>query len=86
MPIARNDDAFFAPFKELSVPADCQLFLGLVHAADGTEGPLKRAEAASKVVANFGIATECGLGRCKTPDDVRRLLNLHADVAKRLNG
>jgi len=42
--------------------------------------------AASKVVANFGIATECGLGRCKTPDDVRRLLNLHADVAKRLNG
>ena len=85
VPIARNDDAFFAPFKELSVPADCQLFLGLVHAADGTEGTLKRAQAASKVVANFGIATECGLGRCKTPDDVRKLLNLHADVAKRLS-
>src|SRR6185295_14872345 len=77
VPIARNDDAFFAPFKSLAFPADCQLYLGLVHAADGTEGSLKRASAAKKVISQFGIATECGLGRAKTPADVRKLLDLH---------
>jgi len=82
VPIARNDDAFFAPFKSLAFPADCQLYLGLVHAADGTEGSLKRASAAKKVISQFGIATECGLGRAKTPADVRKLLDLHAEVAR----
>ncbi len=85
VPIARTDDAFFAPFKQLALPAGCQLFLGLVHAADGIGGALKRAEAARKVIGNFGIATECGLGRCKTPDEVRRLLDLHADIAKQMS-
>jgi len=85
VPIERNDDAFFAPFKELSLPPDCRLFLGLLHAADGAQGALSRFLAAKKVIPHFGIATECGLGRCKTPDDVRSLLNLHADVAKRLS-
>lgn len=84
VPIARDDDAFFAPFRQLDLPADCQLFLGLVHAADGTAGALRRVKAARKVVADFGIATECGLGRCKTPDDVRKLLALHADIARQL--
>lgn len=84
MPIERDDDEFFAPFRKLGLPADCQLYLGLVHAKDGTEGALRRAQAAKKVVTNFGIATECGLGRCKTPADVRQLLSLHADVARHL--
>jgi hypothetical protein len=84
VPIERDDDAFFTPLEDLNFPDGCELFLGLVHAGDGTEGALRRAKAANKVVSNFGIATECGLGRCKTPDDVRRLLELHADVAQRL--
>jgi hypothetical protein len=84
VPIERDDDAFFTPLEDLNFPQGCELFLGLVHAGDGTEGALRRAKAANKVVSNFGIATECGLGRCKTPDDVRRLLELHADVAQRL--
>jgi hypothetical protein len=85
VPIARSDDAFFAPLRDLALPSSCQLFLGLLHAADGTEGALRRVRAARKVVANFGIGTECGLGRCKTPADVRILLDLHADVAKHMD-
>jgi hypothetical protein len=84
VPIARDDDAFFAPFKSLAFPADCELYLGLVHAADGAEGSLKRARAAKKVIPKFGIASECGLGRAKTPADVRKLLDLHGEVARRL--
>lgn len=84
VPIARDDDAFFAPFKSLAFPAGCQLYLGLVHAADGTEGSLRRANAAKKVIPEFGIASECGLGRAKTPADVRKLLDLHGEVARRL--
>jgi len=77
VPIARSDDAFFAPFRALAFPAGCELYLGLVHAADGTEGSLNRARAAHKVIQNFGIASECGLGRTlssgvRNGDDVSR--------------
>jgi hypothetical protein len=84
VPIDRDDDAFFAPFRTLALPADCQLYLGLVHAKDGTPGALRRAQAAKKAITKFGIASECGLGRCKTPADVRTLLDLHAEVARAL--
>jgi hypothetical protein len=84
VPIERDDDAFFAPFRTLVLPTGCQLYLGLVHAKDGAAGALRRAQAAKKAVASFGIASECGLGRCKTPAEVRKLLDLHADVARRL--
>ena len=60
------------------------MYLGLVHAADGTEGSLRRARAARKVVAKFGVASECGLGRAKTPADVRKLLDIHGEVARQL--
>jgi len=84
VPIERDDDAFFAPFRNLDLPRDCQLFLGLLHLADGVEGSLKRARAARKVVPEFGIATECGLGRAKTVSEVGRLIDLHAEVARQL--
>jgi hypothetical protein len=84
VPIARDDDAFFAPFKSLTLPANCELYLGLVHAADGAEGAIKRARSAKKVISKFGIASECGLGRAKTPADVRKILDLHGEVARQL--
>ena len=45
---------------------------------------LRRAEAARKVLPKFGIATECGLGRAKTPADVRKLIDLHSEVARQM--
>jgi hypothetical protein len=40
-----------------------------------------RLQAASRHVASFGIATECGIARSRTPELVRRLLQAHADAS-----
>jgi|SRR5580658_2834694 hypothetical protein len=78
VPIARTDEAFFKPLAALTLAPGTELYLGCVHAADGVEGTLRRIEAARKFVAHFGIATECGMGRCKTPEVVGQLLAIHA--------
>ena len=81
VPIDRSDDAYFAPLADLKLQAGTELFLGCVHAGDGVEGTRKRIAAASRHVSAFGIATECGMGRCKTPEVVTELLQIHADAA-----
>lgn len=62
-------DDFFAPLVDL-VPKlkenSTDLILGVVQYND-EEGTKKRIEAASKVVSEFEIATECGWGR--TPEE-----------------
>jgi len=85
VPIARDDEAFFAPFKNLALPKGTELFLGLVHGSDGVPGAMRRAGAAKKFIKEFGVAAECGLGRCKTPDHVIDLLKIHADAARHLD-
>jgi hypothetical protein len=80
VPIDRTDDAFFVPLSQLEAPPKTELFLGLVHLADGIEGARARLQAASKVVPHFGIACECGLGR-KPPERIPELLTLHRDIA-----
>ena len=82
VPIARTDDAFFQPFRNLRLSPDTDLYLGVVHAADGIEGVKKRLTAAGKHVRVSGIATECGMARAKTPDVVIRLLEIHAKVSR----
>ena len=78
VPIDRSDEAYFAPLAGLKLKPGTELFLGCVHAADGIEGTKKRIAAAQKFAPEFGIATECGMGRCKTPDVVVDLLEIHA--------
>lgn len=51
-----------------------------MHAADGAEDTRKRIAAAAKYIADFGIATECGIARARTPDLVNALIGVHADV------
>jgi hypothetical protein len=81
VPIDRTDDAYFAPLDRLELPADTQLYLGLVHLEDGVDGGRARIQAASAHVKGFGVATECGLGR-RNPDDIPRLLSLHREIAQ----
>jgi hypothetical protein len=52
-----------------------------VHRADGVEGGLSRMRAAQRVVADFGIATECGLGR-RPKDQIAEILSIHAQLAR----
>ncbi len=81
VPVDRTDDAFFVPFENLKTGPETEIYLGLVHDSDGVEGTKKRIEAASKHVSGFGVATECGLGRCKTSDVVRNIFEVHAGVS-----
>jgi methionine synthase II (cobalamin-independent) len=82
VPIARTDDAFFQPFRNLKLSPGTELYLGVVHAADGVEGVRKRMAAANKYVSGFGIATECGMARAKTPELVTELLEIHARASQ----
>lgn len=80
VPIDRTDDAYFAPLSSLRLADTTQLYLGLIHAADGESGARARIATAQQIVPRFGVATECGLGR-RPADTVLSLLELHAAVS-----
>lgn len=80
VPVERHDEAYFAPLADLKLQHGTELYLGLVHASDGTVGTLRRMKAARAIVPNFGIATECGIARARTPELVRQIMQVHADA------
>jgi methionine synthase II (cobalamin-independent) len=80
VPRDRSDDAYFAPLKHLQLHPETELYLGLVHFTDGVEGTRRRIEAAQRVVADFGVATECGFGR-RPSETIPELLRIHSEVA-----
>lgn len=81
VPRDRDDDAYFAPLREIRLHDGTELYLGLIHLTDGIEGARRRAAAAKKVTSDFGVAAECGFGR-RPPQTVPDLLRLHAQVAR----
>jgi methionine synthase II (cobalamin-independent) len=82
VPVDRTDDGYFAPLRELKVAPTTEIYLGLVHLKDGEEGTRQRMRVASKYLERFGISTECGLGRAKTPETVESILQVCAQAAK----
>jgi len=81
VPIDRADDAYFQPLRELRLSRGTELFLGLVH-GDGVDATRNRITAASKYAAEFGIATECGIARCRTREAVHSLLKVYAGASQ----
>ncbi|WP_309065522.1 hypothetical protein [Microbacterium sp.] len=79
VPIDRDDQAYFAPLADLTPVRE--LYLGLVHREDGPEGAERRIAAASRVVDEFGVATECGIGRAPA-GTTEGILRTHAEVAR----
>ncbi len=77
VPIGWTDKEAYAPLGALAL--DTEIFLGLVHLADGLAGARTRIALASSRIPRFGIATECGWGR-RPMDSVLPLLQLHAAV------
>jgi methionine synthase II (cobalamin-independent) len=75
VPKPRTDADFYKPLTKLSLPADSELYLGLVHLNDdeGNRARLKTAQQFAKVT---GVSTECGWGR-GNPERVRALLETH---------
>jgi len=82
VPLPRATDDYLAPLKDLRLTPGTELYLGLIHAADGAEGAKKRIALARKYVGDFGVATECGFARARKPDLVHKLLDIHAAVAE----
>ncbi len=80
VPRERNDDAYFAPLKNLAI-GDTRLVLGLIHHTDGIEGTRDRLAVAERHTDAFSIATECGFGR-RDPATIPDLLRIHSTVAK----
>ena len=84
VPRHRNDEGYFAPLKDLTLPTETELYLGLVHDSDGVDGALRRAASARTAVTRFGISTECGLAM-RTPENIRQILQIEALIAARLD-
>ncbi|MBI3015287.1 MAG: hypothetical protein HYY65_09560 [Candidatus Tectomicrobia bacterium] len=82
VPKDRSDEAYFAPLKNLKLHPETELVLGLVHNTDGVQGTRKRIAAAQKVVSDFAVATECGIGRSYASKDVPDLFKIHAAVTQ----
>jgi hypothetical protein len=82
VPIDRSDDAFFAPLRDLQLGTSTELYLGLVHAADGAEGTARRIATASRFVDQFGIASECGISRGRDPRLALDFIKTYADAAR----
>jgi hypothetical protein len=80
VPRDRDDDAYFAPLRALRLEPGTELYLGLIHMTDGIEGTRRRIAAAERAVSDFGVATECGLGR-RPPEQLDPLLALHREAA-----
>jgi hypothetical protein len=80
VPRDRFDDDYLAPLRDVVLPDETALFLGLVHFSDGVEGTRRRIDAAQRVRSDFGVATECGLGR-RPPETIEPLLQMHAEVS-----
>jgi hypothetical protein len=89
VPQARDDDGYFAPLRELQLPRETELYFALVpyHPADqapGTTATQVRVidgHLAESLTGrrDWGICTECGMGRV-AEQDVAGLLDLHHEI------
>jgi SAM-dependent methyltransferase len=80
VPRERTDEAYYAPLRELRLRPETELYLGLIHHADGVEGTARRMDVAGKFSTGFGAATECGWGR-RAPATIAELLRIHRELS-----
>jgi hypothetical protein len=81
LPVPRSaGEAHLAPLASLQPPSQVQIYLGLIHHHDGLAGARRRIAIASRALARFGVATECGWGR-RDPETIPGLVELHRQLA-----
>jgi len=81
VPADKFDDSYYKPLSSLQLSSKTELYLGLVH-ADGAENTRKRIAESAKYIRDFGIATECGIARARSPELVKKLIDIHAEVSE----
>lgn len=75
VPKSRDDDAYFEALARLGPKlGQTELYLGLIHEYD-PEGTESRIRVAKNHVSQFGVATECGLGR-RNESDLKSVLEI----------
>jgi hypothetical protein len=84
VPQARDDAEYFAPLNDLQAGPETELYFALVpyHPGDqpeGTTAAQKENIDAALGSQDWGICTECGMGRVAA-DDVAALLDLHREI------
>jgi hypothetical protein len=89
VPQARNDDAYFVPLQDLELGAETELAFGLVpyhpraQSAGSTREQIRLVDLylarSSAGGREWGICTECGMGRVER-EDVPALLDLHREI------
>jgi hypothetical protein len=84
VPQARDDAAYFAPLSSLAAGRETELYFALVpyHPDDQAEGTTAtQIEHVDAALAGreWGICTECGMGRAHA-EDIPRLLDLHREI------
>jgi methionine synthase II (cobalamin-independent) len=84
MPVPKNreDVAYFEPPTNLNI-GQAKLYLGLVHAHDEV-GTQRLIAAAQTVSPDFGVATECGMGRTP-PEELESILRISRGVTAPLS-
>ncbi len=65
--------AHWQPLSDLALEPETEVYLGLLHAEDGAEGARNRAALAAEFLPEFGLSTECGLGR-HSPEQLEAVL------------
>jgi hypothetical protein len=80
VPIARDDNDYFTPLRELATGPETTIALGLIHLRDGMTGAQRRIAVAKKHLGRFALGTECGLSHVGK-DNLLPMLRLHAALA-----
>ncbi|KAL4921314.1 hypothetical protein BDW62DRAFT_208327 [Aspergillus aurantiobrunneus] len=78
VPKDRDDEGYFRALGRLDVGSGAKVYLGLVHAGD-EQGTRRRIQAAQAFTNDFGVATECGMGRTPT-DEFHGILRIMRNV------
>jgi ubiquinone/menaquinone biosynthesis C-methylase UbiE len=83
LPLARDPDdgEFVAPLRQLRLHPETELYVGALHPGETSETNRRRIEAASSVVAEFGLATPCGWGRLP-PRLLPELVSAHEELSR----
>jgi methionine synthase II (cobalamin-independent) len=89
VPQGRSDEAYFAPLRDLQAGPETELYFALVPYYPDDQPPGTTAEQVRLIDASlaqspsggreWGICTECGMGRVAA-HDVPKLLDLHSEI------
>ena len=73
--------AHWQPLSALALEPHTEIYLGLLHAADGADGVRARAAVAAEFLPHFGLSTECGLGR-HSPEQLDAVLAAWSELVQ----